>query len=109
MALIPTQVLDVSTGAAPSFTACANGDTAEVDPANTLIVKNGSGGALTVTITTPGNLATGDVYPDKVYSVAAAGERWIPLISDFRDPSANGQASIAYSGLTSMTRAVVKR
>lgn len=109
MALIPTQVLDVSTGTAPTFAAAAAGDTAEVDPANTLIVKNGSGGSINVTLVTPGNLGTGDAYPDKVYAVAAAGERWIPLIDAFRDPAQNGQAGITYSATTSVTRAVVRR
>lgn len=109
MALIPTQVLDVGTGTAPSFAAAAAGDTAECDPANTLIVRNGGAGAVTVTIATPGVLGTGDPYPDKAYSVAAGGERWIPLINDFRDPANNGQAVLTYSGTTSVTRAVVRR
>lgn len=109
MALIPTQVLDVSTGTAPTFAAAAAGDTAEVDAANTLIVKNASGAGVTVTIATPGTLPTGDSYPDKAYTVAAAGERWIPLIEAFRDPAQNGQAAISYSATASVTRAVVRR
>jgi len=109
MALIPTQLLDVGTGTAPTFAAAAAGDTAEVDPANTLIVKNGSASAVTVTVVTPGTLTTGDPYPDKAYSVAAGGERWIPLIDAFRDPANNGQAAITYSATASVTRAVVRR
>jgi hypothetical protein len=109
MALIPTQVLAVATGTAPTFAAAAAGDTAEVDPANTLIVKNGSGAGITVTLVTPGNLATGDAYPDKAYTVAAAGEAWIPLVDAFRDNTINGQATINYSATASVTRAVVRR
>jgi hypothetical protein len=110
MALIPTQVLDVATGAAPTFAAAAAADTAECDPSNTLIVKNASGSPINVTVSTPGNLGTGDAYPDKVYSVPATnGERWIPLIDAFRDPALNGQAAIAYSATASVTRAVVRR
>lgn len=109
MALIPTQVLDVATGAAPAFAAAAAGDTAEVDPTNTLIVKNGSGASVTVTIATPGNLITGDAYPDKAYAVAAGAERWIPLASVFADPAINGQAGVSYSATPSVTRAVVRR
>lgn len=109
MALIPTQLLDVASGAAPTFSAAAAGDTAEVDPASTLIVKNASGASVNVTIATPGNLPTGDSYPDKVYAVAAAGERWIPLIDAFRDPAQQGQAVISYSATASVTRAVVRR
>lgn len=109
MALIPTQVLDVATGLAPTFAAAAAGDTAECGTTDTLIVKNGSGAGITVTITTPGNLPTGDAYPDKAYTVAAAGERWIPLVQDFKDPANNGQAAVAYSATASVTRAIVRR
>lgn len=109
MALIPTQVLDVASGTAPTFAAAAAGDTAECDPANTLIVKNGSGASVNVTVATPGNLVTGDAFPDKVYAVAAAGERWIPLVDAFRDPTQNGQAVISYSATASVTRAVIRR
>lgn len=109
MALIPTQLLDVATGAAPAFAAAAAGDTAECDPANVLIVKNGSAGSINVTVATPGNLPTGDAYPDKVYAVAAGAERWIPLVDAFRDPAQNGQAVISYSATASVTRAVVRR
>jgi len=109
MALIPTQVLDVGSGAAPTFAAAAAGDTAEVDPANTLIVKNGSGASVTVTIATPGNLPSGDAYPDKAYTIPASQERWIPLIRDFSDPTISGQAAVSYSATASVTRAVVRR
>ena len=46
MALIPTQLLDVSTGTAPTFAAAAAGDTAAVDPTSFLVVKNGSGASI---------------------------------------------------------------
>lgn len=109
MALIPTQVLDVSTGTAPTFAAAAAGDTAEAGPTDFLVVKNGSGASINVTIVTPGTLPSGDAYPDKVYAVAAAGERWIPLISDFKDSSIGGQATVNYSATASVTRAAVRR
>lgn len=109
MALIPTQVLNVATGAAPAFAAAAAGDTAEVDPTNTLVVKNGSGAGITVTVATPGNLITGDAFPDKAYVIAAGAEAWIPLASVFADPAINGQAAVGYSATGSVTRAVVRR
>jgi hypothetical protein len=110
MALIAAQLLDVSTGTAPTFAAAAAGDTAEAGPSDTLIVRNASGSPVTVTIVTPATLASGDAYPDKTYSVpATTGERWIPLISDFRDPAIGGQATINYSATTSVTRAIVRR
>ena len=109
MALIPTQLLDVSTGTAPTFAAAAAGDTAAVDPTSFLVVKNGSGASITLTIVTPGTLPSGDAYPDKTYTVAAAGERWVPLIADFADPTLSGQATVNYSATASVTRAVIKR
>lgn len=109
MALIATQVLDVTTGTAPTFAAAAAGDTAEAGPTDTLVVKNASGSSVNVTIVTPATLPSGDAYPDKVYAVAAGGERWIPLITDFKDPSIGGQCTITYSATTSVTRAVVRR
>jgi hypothetical protein len=106
MALIATQTVALD-GTAPTFAAAAAGDTARVGSGLTLIVKNASGGSINVTITTPGNLATGDAVPDKVYAVAAAGERWIPLLELYADPTA-GTAAIAYSATASVTRAVVR-
>jgi hypothetical protein len=107
MALIPTQALKLD-GAAPTFAAAAANDTAQTGPGKVLIVKNASGSPVTVTLTTPGNLGTGDAYPDKVYTVAASGgERWIPLLPLYKDPT-TGTAAVAYSATTSVTRAVVQ-
>jgi hypothetical protein len=107
MALIATQSLVVA-GTAPTFAAAAANDTARVGDHLYLIVKNASGSPITVTVTVPGNLETGDAYPDKQYSVAATtGERWIPLLKRYADPT-TGNAAIAYSATSSVTRAVVR-
>lgn len=108
MALIPTQTIKVD-GTAPTFAAAAAGDTARVGAHLVLIVKNASGAPITVTLATPGNLATGDAIPDKQYSVAATtGERWIPLLENYADTTQSNQAVITYSATTSVTRAVVQ-
>jgi hypothetical protein len=106
MALIPTHSV-TTTGTAPTFNAAAAGDTARVGAHMTLIVKNGAGAPITATITVPGNLPTGDAYPDRAYTVPAGGEQWIPLLDEYADPT-TGQAAIAYSSTTTITRAVVK-
>lgn len=106
MALIATQAVKLD-GTAPTFAAAAANDTARVGSGLTLVVKNGSGVSVNVTLTTPGNLATGDEIPDKVYAVAAGAERWIPLLKIYADPT-TGNAAIAYSATTSVTRAVVQ-
>jgi hypothetical protein len=108
MALIPTQALVVA-GTAPTYAAAASGDTARVGLHMYLIVKNASGSPVTVTLAVPGNLPTGDAYPDKAYTVAATtGERWIPLLKEYGDVSISGQVAITYSGTTSVTRAVIQ-
>ncbi len=106
MALISTHSVVVA-GTAPTFAAAASGDTARVGAGLVLVVKNGDASSKTVTITVPGNLPTGDAYPDKAYTVNAGAEAWIPLLEQYADPTA-GTAAIAYSATTSVTRAVIK-
>jgi hypothetical protein len=105
MALIPTQSVVVA-GTAPTFSAAAAGDTANVGLHLILIVKNGSGGSINVTMAYPGTLPTGDAFPAKVFAVAAGAERWIPLLPQYADTT-TGQAAITYSATASVTRAVV--
>lgn len=104
MALIATHIVSVA-GTPPTFAAAAAGDTVNTDA--TLVVKNASVSSITVTVTTPGNLATGDAFPDKEYTVAAGTEAWIPMLSAYKDPT-DGKAHVAYSALPSVTRAAVR-
>lgn len=96
-----------ATGTPPTYGAAAAADTANVGAGLWLIVKNGDVASKTATITTPATLATGDAYPDKVYTISAGAEAWIPLLSDYRDP-VTGTAAITWSATTSVTRAVVR-
>ena len=95
----------VLAGTAPTFAAPASSDTAQVG--STLIVKNGSGASITVTMVTPGNLPTGDAYPDKAYTVAAAGEAWIPVLSEYRNTA--GVAAVTFSATASVTAASISQ
>lgn len=101
MALLTTQQLNAPTGIVPTFAAAAaGGDTADVSNGRTfLVVKNGGGSAVTVTLVTPGTVG-GFAIADPTYSVANGGERWIgPL-----DPALFGTVvSISYSAVTSVT------
>lgn len=111
MAHITTHHVSIS-GSAPTFAAAASGDTADTRSGEVLEVRNGDDEAITVTLVVPGNLVTGDAYPDKVYTVPAAvgavlGERRIPLLREYADPS-DGLAHITWSATTSVTRAVVR-
>ena len=98
-----TQTVKIS-GAPPAYAAPALSDTAEVGA--TLIVKNGSGSSITVTMVTPGVLPTGDNYPDKAYTVAAAGEAWIPVMTDYAQLSDPRFAAVTFSSVTTVTAAV---
>lgn len=92
-------------GAAPTFAEPALDDTAPLG--STLIVRNDSAGSVTVTLTTHGQLPTGDDFPDKVYTVAAAGEAWIPVTLSTYRPADGGDPPVAFSAVTSVTAACV--
>jgi hypothetical protein len=102
---IATQVVPVLAGTSPTFTTPATYETVEIGMM--LIVKNGSGASINVTMVTPDLLPTGDAYPDKVYAVAAGAERWIPVLNDYRQ--AGGLATVTFSAVTSVTVAAINR
>lgn len=86
-------------GTPPVYAAPASSDTVQIG--STLVVRNGSGSSITVTMVTPGNLPTGDAYPDKAYTVAAAGEAWIPVLPEYRNTA--GVAAVTFSATASVT------
>lgn len=102
--MITPQTVPAISGAAPAFAAPAASDKTEVGAV--LIVKNGSAAAVTVTLVTPGNLDTGDAYPDKTYSVPAGGEFWIPVLAVYR--GTDGLAAVNFSAVASVTVAAVR-
>lgn len=103
MALKTTQAITV-TGTAPTFAAATVSDT--FNPGGFAVYKNGGGSSITVTVVIPGNLASGDAIPDKVYTIAAGAEAWIPLLQYYQDTT-TGLITITASGVTSVTSAAV--
>ena len=101
---IVAQKIGVLAGTAPTFAAPAASDTVTVG--STLVVKNASASSINVTLITPGTLETGDAYPDKVYAVPAAQERWIPVLGVYLDP-ATGTAAVTFSATASVTAAAI--
>jgi hypothetical protein len=89
----------------PTFTAAAGGgDTANGGAGRFLVVKNGGGAPITVTLAVPGNDDFGNARPDLGVTVANATERYIPLNrAEFGSP-----VSITYSAVTSVTVAVIQ-
>lgn len=105
MATLATQRI-TRAGIAPSYAAAAaGGDKCRPGGDVFLHVKNGSAGALTVTIVTPGEAIENVAIADLAVSVPAAGEQLIgPLPgSQFGNSADSGLASITYSGVTSLT------
>lgn len=99
-------------GVAPTYAACTGGGDKFLPDADTFLhVKNGSGGALTVTIVTPREAFPGAAISDIAVSVPATNERMIgPFPAEqFADPAdPNGLANITYSGVTTLTIAAIK-
>lgn len=113
MADLTTQSI-VDAGTKPNFALDTVGttNTAEVgNGSNTvLIVKNGAGSPVTVTITVPGNETYGQPKPDPAIVVAATtGEAWIPLRKEYYDSNAGvGRCTVTLTSATSVTAAVVQ-
>jgi hypothetical protein len=102
---IPTFTPTVAgTARKPTYGNAAAGDT--IAPGTVLHVKNASGASVTVTIAVPGNLPTGDAYPDKAYTIPTADEQWIPILALYADPT-DGQAHLTWGATASVTRAAI--
>lgn len=108
VANLATQVIGL-TGLAPAYSAAAGGgDTFTPGDDVFLHVKNGGGSSVTVTVVTPNTAAGGLAISDVAVAVPAAGERMIgPLPRQNFSRSADGLGDITYSGVTSVTVAVL--
>ena len=105
MALLATQSV-TRAGLAPAYAAAAGGgDTFAPDRNSFLQVKNGSGGAITVTIVTPRTDAVGNPVADNTISVpATTGDRMIgPFPAEIYGDPTTGLVNVTYSGTTSLT------
>lgn len=98
-------------GTDPAFVAAAGGgDKIAPNDNGYLHYRNGSGGAITVTVVTPGLDKYGQARADIAVVVpATTGERIIgPFPADLADPT-DGLVAITYSGVTSLTVAAISR
>lgn len=113
MSLRTKQTLSVSTGAAPTFTAATASDTMAPGPNVFAVYRSTHTVQCDVTVVVPGNLATGDAYPDKVYDLAIGSvtmqERWIPLEKFMMDPSTGLVTITTEIQNAAITMAVVER
>lgn len=107
MALLTTQIVSVAGIAQTLAAATAGGDTFFPNDVTILVVKNGDGSPHTVTVVSPVNCDQGFEHDVAVVVAAGATE----LIGPFpagRFAAANGQGSITYSAVTSVTIAAVQ-
>lgn len=101
MALLTHQAPSLFGTAVTYNAAAAGGDTLGRTTVGVLRVKNGSAGAITVTIATPGNTKYGQPDPDIPVVVAAGAE---VAIGPFPDGLAvEGVISVTYSAVASVT------
>lgn len=104
MATLATQNISRA-GIAPTYAAAAGGGDKFAPTKDTYLhVKNGSGGALTVTIVTPKTTSFGAAISDIAVSVPATSERVIgPFPQQHFADTDDGLGDITYSGVTSLS------
>lgn len=108
MAAITPQERNIA-GAAITFAgASGGGDTVKIDDDRTeLLVRNGSGSSINVTLTAV-KAMYGKTLANTVVAVAAGAIARIPLISDlYRNPS-GGTVAVAYSAVTTVDVAAIR-
>lgn len=109
---LTTQAVPLA-GLTPTFTAAvAAGEIADVGSGVRLLVQNGAGSSITVTIGVPGKIDGDLSIGPRIVTCPAGGLTVIPLNSaNYKQPAtstdAPGRAYVDYSAVTSVTRAVV--
>jgi hypothetical protein len=107
MALLNAQPVSPAGSAVTYAAAAGGGDTFRpADDRALLLVVNGGGSPITVTIPSFASVS-GLVTPARTVSVPAGATRAIPLLKRLYANPANGLIDIGYSGVTSVTVAVI--
>src|SRR5687768_14464968 len=106
MANLNVQRVTAVGGTAITFVAAsAGGDRVPAGSNMFLLVRNGGGSTITVTLDVPGTTFNAAATPDTAITVAAAAETMIPVSEHYR--STDGRAGVTYSGVTSVTVAAL--
>lgn len=104
MAQLATQSI-TRAGTEPAYAAAAGGGDTFTPSSRTLIhAKNGSGSAITVTVTTPRTDPLGNAVADNAVAIPAGEERMIGPFpyEHYSDPS-TGLAALSYSDVTTLS------
>jgi hypothetical protein len=107
MALLTPQTLSLTGLVKTMIAAAAGGDTFANDGTILFFVKNGGASAVTVTINSQTPCNQGYDH-DIVLSLAAGAEVAFPKLDPGRFNDTNGNVSVTYSAVTSVTVAAVK-
>lgn len=106
MATLAPQAVLV-TGLNPALVAASGGgDACNPDDLVVLVVKNGSGASINVTVVTPGTIF-GQAVPDVVVAVAAGATAYIDLPAALADPT-TGLVTWTYSSVTTVTVGLIR-
>jgi hypothetical protein len=94
-------------GVAATYSNAAAGDKVSGAGPNTWItVKNGSGASVTLTITPVGKTGYNVALPVKTFTIAASGEKDIPILAAYGNASDSGLVALSWSSTTTVTFAV---
>ena|SRR5205085_8044761 len=111
MAALSTQN-PTAAGVAITYASCAGGGDTFVNTGRERVhIKNGSGGSITVTFSSGSNkcsFGVSNTAHDRVVTVGAGVDKWVDVFDPSQFNDASNNVNIAYSGVTSLTIAVLR-
>lgn len=106
MATYTAEAMTVA-GTALTSRSAASGDKIVPDDNLFLIVTNGGGSSINLTVTVSGNNSYGEANPDPVRAIANGATKAVKLLREWADP-ADGLIALTWSATTSVTYYVVR-
>ncbi|OPG13624.1 hypothetical protein [Microbispora sp. GKU 823] len=95
-------------GAALTLYNAASGDKVQgVRQPTRMLVVNGSGSPVTLTVAVPGNTGYGVAKPDKTFTIGAGTSHILTLLPEYRDPADSNLIALSWSSTTTVTWAVI--
>ena len=108
MATLAYQSAKIAGTALTFAAATSGGDKVPPDAEGILLVVNGSGSSITVTVAVPGKTRFGQDEPDVAVAVAAGKTAAIGPLPQALADSSDGLVHITYSAVTTVTVAAVR-
>lgn len=109
MATLTTQKAKIAGQAITMASAAGGGDKVDAGDHTAILVTNGGGGSINVTVAVPGNTQFGQAEPDIVVAVAAGATKLIgPLPVALEDRATDRLIAVTYSGVSSVTVAAIE-